>query len=130
MYVDTTAKLLYMAQNTSAWAVVGRDAYKRRTVSSTTDTVLATDDLVAVTSTQTQATTLTLPAISTLASRGSMKTITVVDEGGGAATFEITVEPASGDTIVGNPSGISINGNYERVTLYSVAPSSWFILSR
>ena len=130
MYVDTTAKLLYVAHNTSAWSVVGRDAYKRRVVSATTDDITADDDLVAVTSTQTQATTLTLPAVSTLSSRGSMKTVTIVDEGGGAGTHAITVEPAEGDTVNGNGGGININGGYERVTLYCVAPSSWFILSR
>jgi hypothetical protein len=127
LYVDTDANILYVAQNTTAWAIVGRDVYKRTAVATTAYSVLASDDLVAVTSTATQATTLTLPTVSSLSARGSMKTITVVDEGGSAATNSITIVPSAGDTILGNSNGLELNADFNSVTLYCVAPTSWFV---
>jgi len=84
-------------------------------------TLLGGEQLVAVTSTG-AARAITLPAASTVPLG---MPLTIKDEGGGAATNNITIGRAGSDTIDGATSKV-INTNYGFVRLYSDGVSKWF----
>lgn len=91
-----------------------------RTVSATTDTVTATDDILSVTRTATGACTITLPTAQMTAGR----TLIVKDAGFLAGTNNITIDTQGAEKI-DNADTYVINVNEASVSLYSNG-SGWF----
>jgi len=86
-------------------------------------TLRVIDSHVAVTSTA-AARTLTLAPASTIPDGFR---VTIKDESGGAATYNITIQRDGSDTIDGGTS-IVLATNYGKVTLYSNGVDKWFTL--
>ena len=84
---------------------------------STSSAIVSTVDLAGIRATA--PITITLPAV------GTGKMLTIKDESGNAATYNITLVPASG-TIDGQATEV-IQGNYEAISLYSNG-TNWFII--
>jgi len=93
----------------------------KRTAVSASYTLLITDYLVAVTSTA-AARTITLPT----AASASGLVFVIVDESGGAATNNITIDGNASETINGATTMV-ISTNYGTVTIYSNG-SAWFAI--
>jgi hypothetical protein len=96
----------------------------RTVVASPTYTILPTDDMIGVTHTTTAEVTITLPEISSL-TPDTFK-FYIVDEGGNAGTFPITIVTSGSDTIKGLSSFV-INLNYNSISLYHNSSTGWFI---
>ena len=67
--------------------------------------------------------TITLPLANTFQPG---QYVNIKDEGGSASSNNITVDTTSSQTIDGETE-ITINGNYDNVSIYSDGNSSWFI---
>ncbi len=111
-------------------ATVTNFVYQRIEVSSTPVNISTSNCMYGVTYTTTGEVTLNLPTIT--AANSGMK-VGICDEGGNAATNNITIMastvPETDDVIIGDVS-ITINGDYNSVNLYSVydaSGSKWFI---
>lgn len=92
-------------------------------VSTATYTILSTDTIISSKYSTTGAQTLTLPLSSTI---GVGKTYHIVDAGGNASTYNITINRSGPDTINGDTS-VLINANYQSVSIYNDGSSKWFI---
>jgi hypothetical protein len=101
--------------------VQGSIRFKRTVVSSTPYTVLATDNIVAVTG-PASARVLNLPAASTIPAG---QCYIFSDESGNAATNNITITRNGTDTIEGLTTKV-INQNYGATRLYSDGSTKWF----
>ena len=110
---------------TLEWSAVNTN-YSRTLVAATTYTILATDDIIAVTHTPTAPVTVSLPEISTLGTSGNLKKYIIKDEGGNATANNITIDIGGSDTIDGASSQV-INANYNSLSIYSDGGTAWFI---
>lgn len=81
------------------------------------------DDIIAVLYTSTGPVNITLPLVSSV---GEL-TLRIVDEGGNAATNNITVSGSGSDTILGQ-SNIKVSGNYNSYVLYNNGVNGWFVV--
>lgn len=126
MFVDTTNVLLYMAIGTSAvsdWREAGRYTYTRTAVTSSPFAALAEHATLAVN--VSAPVTIQLPHTSDFADTGYRKQYTIVDEGGNAYSYNITVKAASGELIVG-ATQYQIQDSYNSLAIYCTA-GHWFI---
>lgn len=121
IFFDTdTESLSYSNTIVGGPVIPGSSDYKRTIVNAATYTILSSDDIISVTYTVTGTCTLTLPNIT------QKKIYTIIDEGGNAATNNITINADGSDTIVGT-SSLVINGNYGSVVIYNDDISSWYL---
>lgn len=100
-----------------------------RTVVNSDYSIIVTDDIIAVQNTTLPPVpvTLTLPLISGLGTPSNYKKYTIVDEGGNAGVYQINVVASVGDTILGQNS-LSINQDYNSITVYSDGTSAWYVI--
>ena len=121
LYVDTSARRLWVAIAADTWSVVNKAAFCHRAVTGDT-TVTATDGTLGVSSET--AVTITLPPVATFPE--SRTRITVVDEGGNAGSgAQISIYAAEGETVVGS-NVYTLFTNYSSVSLYCT-PDGWFV---
>ncbi|MCP3665739.1 MAG: hypothetical protein GY696_25130 [Gammaproteobacteria bacterium] len=92
------------------------------TVAAATYDLLATDDILDVTYTSTGAVAVTLPTAQVVAGR----TIVVKDAGGGAASYNITIDTEGSETIDGAATAV-ISTNYAAVTIYCDG-TNWMVI--
>lgn len=103
------------------------DSYDRVSVTGASYTIQTGDEIIGVLSSANSiACNLTLPEISTLGDPFK-KRYTIVDEGGNASSYNITVSPTGGDLILG-ATGLVINGNYDSISIYSNISDNWFLI--
>lgn len=110
---------------TLSWTNPG-NTYIRTVVTTSTYTIISTDDIVGVAYTTTGECTITLPAISSI---GETK-LSIVDEGGNSGTNNIIITHATGDYLLGinGSSGTYIiNSDYGSITIYNDGGNNWFI---
>ncbi len=105
--------------------VRGGVSFNRTPVDNVDYSVLVTDCFIGV-RTDSASVTLDLPP----ASSGSPGQLVIVtDEGGSAGTNAITIHPAGGDHISGNPGDIAVSNNFGSVTMYSDGTTHWYIIA-
>jgi len=95
----------------------------KRTPTAISYTATTDDLIIAVTSTA-AARTITLPSI---ASVGVGKYYIIMDESGGAAANNITIDP-DGAELINGAATYAINTNYGSVTIYTNGGTGWFIV--
>lgn len=103
------------------WNLISQ-SYNYTTVNTATYAILTTDEVLAVDRSATGTCTLTLPAIGTVGT----KKYFIIDTGGNANEFNITIDTTGGDTIIGDTE-IVISENYNAVSLLNDGTSEWFI---
>lgn len=94
---------------------------KITTVNEATYDLLVTDYLLHVTYTDTGTVAITLPTLQTTENRA----LIIKDAGGGATTYNITIQTEGSETIDGE-STLVIDSNYSSVSIYSDG-SNWFM---
>ena len=97
--------------------------FTRTEVTTVTYTVATSDYYVGTNYTGSGGSTLTLPSAGTM---NSGQTIIIKDESGQAATYNIVINAASGETIDGQSSQ-TIESNYGAISLYSDGVDKYFI---
>lgn len=95
--------------------------YTRKTVTTATHTIMASDEVILVN--YAGAVTLTLPAVSS----AEDKYYVIIDISGEAETNNITINAAGEDTIVGEDSFV-LAQNYNSITLVHDDISGWFLI--
>ncbi len=103
------------------WNLISQ-SYNYTTVNTATYSILTTDEVLAVDRSTTGTCTLTLPAIGGIGT----KKYFIIDTGGNANEFNITIDTTGGDTIIGDTE-IVISENYNAVSLLNDGVSEWFI---
>lgn len=99
------------------------NTFNRIVVNTNNYTLQEDDDLIGVEYTTIGIVTINLPAINSFT---TMKSYTIVDEGGNANTNNITINANVLDTIIGSDT-IVLSENYNAVTIYHNGVSKWFI---
>jgi hypothetical protein len=105
----------------------GSTSYDITPVTSSTYTVLETDDQVAVRYTNTGTVAITLPTISSLTTVGKKLRITITDEDGNASANNIVITRGGTDTIIG-ANTLTISGDYNSYELRTNGVDTWYIM--
>ena len=89
-------------------------------------TILEADEIIGVT-TASGIVTVTLPQISALSTPSKHKKYNIIDEGGNAASNNITIATTGGDTINNAASPLIISSNNAITNLYSDGGTNWVL---